>query len=159
MRFLPVVGPNLKIMVASGNIHDRRSIVANRICSSWIFARARHMLYRFRTVFRVRNDTITWYESCVRLISLSNFPWRASVSTNMWVVIVVYSYMFRYKFVIIRRVHFKIQNTGSVRTIDIGAAATTNAVLALQHLLIMLRHCRIRSARGPSRGYLYLQAA
>ncbi len=43
--------------------------VANLICSFGFFARADHLFNRFRKLFRVRNGIVTWYESCVRLIS------------------------------------------------------------------------------------------
>ena len=49
------------------------------ICSSGFCARANHLFNRFRTVFRVRNGIVTLHESCVRLISPSDFLPRACV--------------------------------------------------------------------------------
>jgi hypothetical protein len=46
--------------------------IADLICSSGFFAHANHLFYRFRMAFRVRNGIVTFYESCVRLISPSN---------------------------------------------------------------------------------------
>jgi hypothetical protein len=42
-----------------------------------------HMFNRFQTVFRVRNDIVTWYEYRFRLISPSDFLLRARVRARM----------------------------------------------------------------------------
>ena len=68
-------------------------------------ARANHLIYRFRTVFRVPYVIRPWYESRVRSVSLSNFLLGARPcdrSARALVVFVLYSLSFRYQFVIIR---------------------------------------------------------
>ena len=75
-------------------------LVRNLICPSGFFARANNLFYQFRTIFRVRNGIIMWYESRVRLISLI---WRACVRhASAREVILLYSYIFRHDFVLIR---------------------------------------------------------
>ncbi len=75
------------------------------------FARANHLFYRFRTVFRLRNVIRPWYESRVRPVSPSDLVLprlRASVAARALVVFVLYSLLFRHRFVIIRLLSFKI---------------------------------------------------
>ncbi len=102
------------VYVYANQIAARHRQVANLICSSGFFACANHLFYRFWTVFRVRGGIVTWYESCVRLISPFDFLLRACVracvrSAAAWVVIAIYSYLFWQESVIIRPFSFKIQ--------------------------------------------------
>ena len=85
--------------------------VANLICSSGFFARANYLFYRFRTIFRVRNGIVTWYESCVRAVSPSDLVLGARPCDRFayaLVVFVLFSESFRHRFVIIRLLSFKI---------------------------------------------------
>jgi len=91
------------------------------------------IFYRFRTVFRVQNGIATLHGSCVRLTSPSDLACvRACVRARdryvaAWVVIVVYSYMFRHESVIIRnnRNFFQTTNTESVQRIIIIIHSTS----------------------------------
>jgi hypothetical protein len=88
--------------------------IANLNCSSGFFARANHLLHRFRTVLSVSNGVIACYESRVRLISPFDLVRvcacvRACVYAYVCVFIVLYSYMFRHGLVLICLVSIKIQ--------------------------------------------------
>ena len=74
--------------------------------------RANHLFRRLRTGFRVRNGIETLYEYFVHLISPFDSARvrdcvRDCVHAAAWVVIVVYSYMFRQESVIIRPIFLK----------------------------------------------------
>ena len=74
-------------------------------------ARANHLFYLFRTVFRVPYMIRPWYESRVCSVSPSDFFWGARPCvrfTRALVVFVLYSETFRHWFVIIRLLSSKI---------------------------------------------------
>ncbi len=73
-------------------------------------ARANHLFYRFRTVFRVMYAIRPWYESCVRPVSPSDLACRRPRDryASALVVFVLYSKTFRHQYIIIRLLSFKI---------------------------------------------------
>ena len=93
-------------------LHQNHYTVPSQIsfALTWLAARANRLLYRFRTLFRIQYVIRPWYESCVRLVSSSDFllaRLRAYDACAL-VIFVLYSESFRRRFVIIRLLSFKI---------------------------------------------------